>query len=104
MRDPYSILGIQRGATDEEIKKAYRKMAVKYHPDKPGGDEEKFKEVADAYDRLTNPKRSGGGSPFGGNYNGQYDFDFGDYSNLFERIMRERGGDAYGGFGRNERN
>jgi len=103
MRDPYSILGIQRGASDEEIKKAYRKMAVKYHPDKPGGDEEKFKEVADAYDKLTNPKRRGGGSPFGGNYNSQYDFDFGDYSDLFERIMRDQGWDAYGGFGRNER-
>ena len=103
MRDPYSILGIQRGASDEEIKKAYRKMAVKYHPDKQGGDEEKFKEVADAYDKLTNPKRRGGGSPFGGNYNGQYDFDFGDYSDLFERIMRDRGWDAYGGFGQNER-
>lgn len=63
MRDPYSILEVDRGASPEEIKKAYRKMAVKYHPDKPGGDEEKFKEVAAAYDRLANPKRSGGGSP-----------------------------------------
>ena len=89
MKDPYSILEIQRGANEEEIKKAYRKMAVKYHPDKPGGNEEKFKEVADAYDKLTNPKRKAQENPFGG-YN-QYDFKFNDYSDLFERMMRDRG-------------
>jgi curved DNA-binding protein len=92
MRDPYSILGIQRGATEEEIKKAYRKMAVKYHPDKPGGDEEKFKEVADAYDRLTNPKRKAQENPFGGfGGHNQYDFQFSDYSDLFEQMMRDSG-------------
>jgi len=43
--DYYSTLGLQRGASDEEIKKAYRKMAMKYHPDR-GGDQNKFKEVS----------------------------------------------------------
>lgn len=57
MKDPYQILGINRNASANEIKKAYRKLAVKYHPDKPSGDEARFKEISDAYDQLTNPKR-----------------------------------------------
>lgn len=59
MRDYYEILGVQKTATEVEIKKAYRKLAVKYHPDKTNGDkelEEKFKEVAEAYDVLENEK------------------------------------------------
>lgn len=59
-KDYYTILGVPRGASDEQIKKAYRKMALKYHPDKnkdPGA-EEKFKEIAEAYDVLTDSKFS----------------------------------------------
>lgn len=58
-KDYYSVLGIKKGASDDEIKKAYRKQALKYHPDKnksPGA-EEKFKEVAEAYDVLSDPKK-----------------------------------------------
>lgn len=58
-KDYYKILGIVRGASDEDIKKAYRKLALKYHPDKnkdPGA-EEKFKEVAEAYEILSDPKK-----------------------------------------------
>ena len=54
-RDYYSVLGVGKNATDEEIKKAYRKMAMKYHPDRNPGDkqaEDKFKEVGEAYDVL----------------------------------------------------
>ena len=83
-RDYYEVLEVTKTATVEEIKKAYRKKAIQYHPDKNPGDkeaEEKFKEAAEAYDVLSNPdKRSrydqfghagvsgaaGNGGPFGG--------------------------------------
>ena len=59
-RDYYEVLGVTKSASADEIKKAYRKMAIKYHPDKNPGDkaaEEKFKEAAEAYDVLSNPEK-----------------------------------------------
>lgn len=58
-KDYYDILGIQKGASEDDIKKAYRKQALRYHPDKnksPGA-EEKFKEIAEAYDVLSDPQK-----------------------------------------------
>lgn len=58
-KDYYSILGIEKGAADEDIKKAYRKQALRFHPDKNKSPqaEEKFKEVAEAYEVLSDPKK-----------------------------------------------
>tara|TARA_Y100000310_G_scaffold111616_1_gene110012 strand:- start:26 stop:625 length:600 start_codon:yes stop_codon:yes gene_type:complete len=80
MFDPYKVLGISRNADEDEIKKAYHKLAMKYHPDK-GGDEEKFKQVSEAYSVLTGNggskqhQQSGG---FGDVFSG-----FGDMFNSF---------------------
>ncbi len=78
-KDYYSILGLEKGASKEEVKKAFRKMAAKYHPDKAEGDEEKYKEVTEAYAVLGDDKKkaeydtyghafnnAGGGAGFGG--------------------------------------
>ncbi len=59
-RDYYEVLGLKKGASEDEIKKAFRKMAMKYHPDKNPGDkkaEEKFKEINEAYSVLSDPDR-----------------------------------------------
>ncbi len=97
-RDYYEVLGVGKNASPDEIKKAYRRLAVQYHPDKDGGDEEKFKEVGEAYEVLKDESKrkrydqfghagvggaSGGGNPFEGftGFGGQgqnINFDFGD--------------------------
>ena len=60
MRDPYEVLGVSRDASEDEIKKAYRKLAKKYHPDTNAGDptaEQKFKDVTEAYSILSDPEK-----------------------------------------------
>ena len=91
MKDYYQILGITRDASAEEIKKAYRELAHKYHPDK-GGDEKKFKEIAEAYQILSNKEKRAqydkfgrvfeGGQGFGQGFEG---FDFGTFWQGFGR-------------------
>ncbi len=83
MKDPYEVLGVPHGASDEEIKKAYRELARKYHPDNyannPLADlaQEKMKEINEAYDTLTKgggSAYSGGGRADAGGYGGSADF------------------------------
>jgi len=84
MKDYYQVLGVTKAATEEEIKSAFRKLAHKYHPDKKGGDEKKFKEVSEAYSVLSDKKRRAeydtygktfaGGGPQGGQGFGGFDF------------------------------
>lgn len=100
MKDYYQILGVDRGASEDDIKRAFRKLAQKYHPDKKGGDEQKFKEASEAYAVLSDKKKRAeydaygrtfaGGNPFGNaggfdfsNFQGfgqgqQFEFDLGD--------------------------
>src|SRR5271154_4713855 len=74
-KDYYGILGVSKGANEDEIKKAYRKLAHQYHPDKTGGDEKKFKEINEAYQILSDKNkraqydRFGTAEPMGG-FNG----------------------------------
>ncbi len=111
-RDYYEVLGVDKSATPEAIKKAYRKLAIQYHPDKNPGNkeaEEKFKEINEAYEVLSDEnKRSqydqfghaafdqtaGGG--YGGGFSGFTGFSGGDYSDIFGDIFNMFGGGGSG--------
>ena len=99
MKNPYETLGVAKNASADEIKKAYRKLARQYHPDKNPGDaaaEERFKDVQNAYDLLSEPEKrkqydrfgssnGRGPGPGGGGFNwsATEGVDFGDLSDLF---------------------
>ncbi len=85
-KDYYTTLGVPRTASQEEIKKAYRKLAHQHHPDKKGGDEARFKEVNEAYQVLSDSKKRSSYDNFGFAYNEggfQNGQDFGNYSDFF---------------------
>ena len=97
-RDYYEVLGLKKGATPEEIKKAYRKLALKYHPDRNSSDgdtEKKFKEINEANQVLGNPEKRARYDQFGsaegmGDFQGRgfSDFgDFGDFGDIFESFF-----------------
>ena len=114
-KDYYNILGVQKSATEDEIKKAYRKLAHQYHPDKPGGNEKKFKEISEAYQVLSDKTKrinydhfgtaepnmghggTGGHEGFGGMPNWEnFGFsaegmNFGDIGDIFETFFEGMG-------------
>ncbi len=126
MSDPYSVLGVPKTASDDDIRKAFRKLAKKHHPDLNPGDkkaEAKFKDISQANEILSDKEkrrrfdageidatgaevpprgfyRDQAGGPGGAKYyrtGGQEDF--GDMSGIFEEMFRRRGGNGAGGFG-----
>lgn len=103
-KDFYAVLGVSRSASDAEIKKAYRKLAAKYHPDKPTGDESKFKEIQEAYETLSDAEKRQMYDQFGSNYNqagGGFGGGFGgaDFGDIFGDMFGKGGGFGGGGFG-----
>ena len=97
MKDYYSILGITKTASEDDIKKAFRTLAHKYHPDKKGGDEKKFKEVSEAYAVLSDKKRRAEYDTYGRTFAGggpQQGFGGFDFSNF-----SAGGGPSFGGQG-----
>src|SRR6185369_9683681 len=112
--DYYEVLGVTKSASQEEIKKAFHKLAHKYHPDK-GGDEKKFKEINEAYQVLSDTQKrqqydqfgkgfenmGGGGNPFGGAQGGDFNWawqnqnvniDPEDLGDIFENFFSFGGG------------
>lgn len=91
MSDPYKVLGVSRSASQDEIKKAYRKLAMKYHPDK-GGDEEQFKKISEAYGILSDEQKRreldrGRFVRHGSGPQGPFNPGFGD---IFESFFRQQ--------------
>lgn len=104
-KDYYNILGIDKNSSKEDIKKAYRKMAMKYHPDKNQGDKEaesKFKEAAEAYEVLSddnkksNYDRYGSADPSGNSFNSGFGYDMNDIFSQFGDIFGDAFGKRYG--------
>jgi molecular chaperone DnaJ len=101
-RDYYEVLGVERNATGEEVKRAYRKLAVKFHPDKNPDDphaEEKFKELGEAYDVLMDPEKRAAYDRFGhaAFASGGAGFGRGGFHDPFEIFREVFGGGGFGG-------
>src|SRR5918996_145036 len=105
MADYYSVLGVARTASDDEIKKSYRKLAMQFHPDRNNGaaeSEERFKQITEAYDVLRDPQKRAAYDRYGeaglrGAAGGFHHVDLSEALNIFMRDLGGLGG--LGGFG-----
>lgn len=88
MTNYYKVLGLDESATESEIKKAYKKLAIKYHPDK-GGDPEKFNKISEAYQVLSCPEKKGEYDNFGNfsNFGNNRNYSFINPDDLFEQFF-----------------
>jgi molecular chaperone DnaJ len=113
-KDYYETLGVDRGATSEDIKKAFRKLAHKYHPDKNGGDSSKFKEISEAYSVLSDEKRRAEYNTYGRTFNdggaggagfGDMGFDFSGFNaqGFQDFDLGDIFGEFFGGAGTRQR-
>jgi DnaJ-class molecular chaperone len=110
-KDYYRILGVDRNADDKTIKSAYRKLARKYHPDVNKGKDDRFKEISEAYEVLSDPEKrrrydtlgadwqrygapTAGGQPGGGGFHVEYGGEGADFSDFFRTIFGDMGGRA----------
>ncbi len=113
-RDYYEVLGVPKSASADQLKRAYRKLAMQHHPDKHGGDDSQFKELAEAYEVLSDSEKKarydqfghaagaanpggGGGNPFGGGGFDPNGFDFsqfqgGGFGDIFDMFFQQGGG------------
>jgi len=101
MKDYYQILGVERNASEDEIKKAYRKLALKYHPDRNPGDktsEEKFKEINEAYSCLSDSQKRANYDAYGTAEGMGPEFGFGGFGAGFGDIFGDMFEDIFGTF------
>ena len=95
-KDYYKLLGVEKGATQDEVKKAFKKLALEFHPDRPTGDEKKFKEINEAYQVLGDAEKRARYDQFGADFDQQGGFGAG--MNWDDFMRAARGGQGGGGF------